>query len=59
MHIDLTFIYIPSGQLKECPEETVFTENYSNLTGILNVHTLIPHFITKRIITVDDASDIK
>ena len=59
MHIDLTFIYILSGQLKECPEEMVFTENYSKLTGVLNVHTLIPHFITKRVITVDDASDIK
>ena len=56
MHIDLTFIYILSGQ---CPEETVFTENYSKLTEVLNVHTLIPHFITERVITVDDASDIK
>ena len=37
----------------------MFTENYAKLTGVLNALTLMPHFIAKRIITIDDASGIK
>ena len=44
---------------EERTEEIVFTENYVKLTGVLNAVTLMPHFIAKRIITIDDASNIK
>ena len=37
----------------------VFTDNYARLTSILNVNTLIPHFIAERVITIGDASDIR
>ena len=40
-------------------EEKVFTDNYAMFTKVLNVNTLIPHFIAMRVITFDDASDIK
>ena len=50
---------ISIGQLKQCFEETVFTDNYDKLSKILSVNTLLPHFIVKRIITIDDESDIR
>ena len=45
--------------MEECTEEIIFTDNYAKLSQVLNVNTLIPHFITNRIITVTDASDIR
>jgi len=40
-------------------EEKVFTQNYVRLTGVVSVHTLIPHLIARNIITTDDSSDIR
>ena len=52
-------MYILTGKLEEYIEEKVFTDNYATLTKVLSVHTLIPHFIARRVITVDDASLIE
>lgn len=49
-------LHIFTGQLAE---EVVLTDNFSSLTKILNVKALLPQFITRRIITIDDASDIE
>ena len=43
----------------ENAEETVFTASYAKLTKVLNVSTLIPHFVTQRVFTIDTASDIR
>lgn len=37
----------------------MFTDNFVSLTKVLNVNTLIPYFIEKKIISFDDAADIK
>ncbi|XP_065903314.1 uncharacterized protein [Dysidea avara] len=52
-------MYILTRKLEERVEEKVFTDNYATLTKVLNVNALIPHFIAMRVITFDDASDIK
>jgi len=45
--------------IDESAQEKVFTQNYAKLTGIVSVHTLIPHLIASKIITIDDSSDIR